>query len=115
MAHSPGPSRRTSRSTVCIVHLDARSLCARIYCAHRRSTLEHIDGVVVSGAGPVGLVIALSRARAGIPVAVLEAEPAISDQPRAVVYHSPVVERLDALGLLADLQEIGVLKHAYHY
>jgi 2-polyprenyl-6-methoxyphenol hydroxylase-like FAD-dependent oxidoreductase len=31
------------------------------------------------------------------------------------VYHSPVVERLDSLGLLEDLQEIGVLKQAYHY
>jgi 4-nitrocatechol/4-nitrophenol 4-monooxygenase len=31
------------------------------------------------------------------------------------VYHSPVVERLDALGVLEDLKAIGVLKQAYHY
>ncbi len=77
--------------------------------------MERIDGVVVSGAGPVGLVVALRLARAGIRAVVLDAEAGIADQPRAVVYHSPVVERLDELGLLPDLQEIGVLKHAYHY
>jgi 2-polyprenyl-6-methoxyphenol hydroxylase-like FAD-dependent oxidoreductase len=76
---------------------------------------EYIDGVLVCGAGPVGLVTALQLARAGIRVVVIDSEPAISEQPRAVVYHSPVVERLAALGLLDDLKAIGVLKHTYHY
>jgi 2-polyprenyl-6-methoxyphenol hydroxylase-like FAD-dependent oxidoreductase len=77
--------------------------------------IEQVDGVLVSGAGPVGLVTALRLARAGVSVVVVDCAPAISDQPRAAVYHSPVVERFDALGLLEDLKEIGVLKQAYHY
>jgi len=77
--------------------------------------IERIDGVLVSGAGPVGLVTALKLTRAGIRVVVVESEPAIRDEPRAAVYHSPVVERLDQLGLLEDLKKIGVLKQAYHY
>lgn len=76
---------------------------------------EVIDGVFVSGAGPVGLVTAMKLARAGIRVVVADSEAFIRDEPRAAVYHSPVVERFDRLGLLEDLKQIGVLKQAYHY
>jgi 4-nitrocatechol/4-nitrophenol 4-monooxygenase len=74
---------------------------------------ERVDGVVVAGAGPVGLVAALKLARAGIRVVVVDAEPDIIEAPRAVVYHSPTVEALDRLGLLEDLRAVGVVKHDY--
>jgi 4-nitrocatechol/4-nitrophenol 4-monooxygenase len=70
---------------------------------------------LICGAGPVGLVTALTLARAGICVVIVDSEPTIRDEPRAVVYHSPIVERFDRLGLLEDLKQIGVLKRAYHY
>lgn len=76
---------------------------------------ERWRGVLVAGAGPVGLVTALKLARAGIPILVVDAAAGIIQEPRAVVYHSPVVERLDALGLLPDLLKLGLVKQEYCY
>lgn len=76
---------------------------------------ERFDGVVVAGAGPVGLVTALKVARAGIPVLVLDCEPDIIRLPRAVVYHAPTVEMLDRLGLLDELKVAGILKQDYQF
>ena len=70
---------------------------------------ERFDGVVVAGAGPVGLVTALKVARAGIPVLVVDCEPDIIRWPRAIVYHAPTVEMLDRLGLLDELKIAGIL------
>jgi 2-polyprenyl-6-methoxyphenol hydroxylase-like FAD-dependent oxidoreductase len=83
--------------------------------ARRAANVEHLDGVIVSGAGPVGLLTALVLARAGVPVTVLEAEPAILESPRAIVYHSPTVALLDRLDLLADAAARGVLKQDYQF
>jgi 2-polyprenyl-6-methoxyphenol hydroxylase-like FAD-dependent oxidoreductase len=76
---------------------------------------ERFDGVVVAGAGPVGLITALKLARAGIPVTVLDSEPGIIQWPRAVVYHAPTVEMLDRLGLLDELKIAGILKQDYQF
>jgi 2-polyprenyl-6-methoxyphenol hydroxylase-like FAD-dependent oxidoreductase len=76
---------------------------------------EQLDGVIVAGAGPVGLVTALVLARAGVPMTVIDGEPEIIRAPRAIVYHAPTCEELDKLGLLDDLKRIGVIKQDYNF
>lgn len=54
--------------------------------------------VLIAGAGPVGLVAAASLVRRGIPVTVLEAEPALPVELRASTFHAPTLDMLDDLG-----------------
>lgn len=79
------------------------------------------DQVIVIGAGPVGLVTALRLARAGIPVTLVEREPALAHDLRASTFHPPTLEMLDELGLTAPLVAQGlevptwqVRKHETH-
>jgi len=73
------------------------------------------DGVIIVGAGPVGLVTAYGLARAGVPVTVLEAAHEVNDSPRAMVYHWSLHQDLDRLGLLADIERLGFRKDDYGY
>jgi 3-(3-hydroxy-phenyl)propionate hydroxylase/6-hydroxy-3-succinoylpyridine 3-monooxygenase len=77
--------------------------------------MEHAEGILVVGAGPVGLITALGLAQRGLPVTVIEAEPRISDSPRAVVYHWTLLEHLDRLGILRDAETRGFRKQDYAY
>lgn len=56
-------------------------------------------GVVIVGAGPVGLTAALSLARAGIEVTVVEASTDLPEDLRASTFHPPTLDMLDALGV----------------
>ncbi|MFP3988678.1 FAD-dependent oxidoreductase [Streptomyces sp. E11-3] len=64
--------------------------------------------VIVTGAGPTGLLLAGDLAAAGIPVTVLEKRPAgISNLTRAFGVHARTLEQLDARGLADELVKTG--------
>jgi 2-polyprenyl-6-methoxyphenol hydroxylase-like FAD-dependent oxidoreductase len=64
--------------------------------------------VVIAGAGPVGLALALALARRGIAVRVLEKRATLSAASRASTFHPPTLDALEELGVLAPLLPDGV-------
>ncbi|GJP90341.1 hypothetical protein CBS115989_6238 [Aspergillus niger] len=65
------------------------------------------QGVVVVGAGPVGLLIALRLAQAGIRVQVLEKNPDLNDAPRASGYFGGALLALKKAGILDKALSLG--------
>ena len=69
---------------------------------------EHLDeGVIIAGAGPVGLTAGLALARAGVRVTVFEKRDSPNRVSRASTFHPPTIGILDALGASDDLLERG--------
>ncbi|MGG5812432.1 FAD-dependent oxidoreductase [Falsiroseomonas sp. CW058] len=64
--------------------------------------------ILIAGAGPVGLTLALALHRRGIGVRVLEKREGLSSASRASTFHPPTLDALDALGVLAPLLPGGV-------
>jgi 3-(3-hydroxy-phenyl)propionate hydroxylase len=66
-------------------------------------------GVIVVGAGPVGLTCAALLQREGIPVVVLEATAERGRDLRASTWHPPTLDMVAQLGLAAPLVERGLV------
>ncbi len=71
--------------------------------------------VVVAGAGPVGLTTALTLARRGVEVVVLETGAGLAAESRASTYHPPSLEMLADLGVLDALLERGIVSTTFQY
>ncbi|OQV05083.1 FAD binding domain-containing protein [Cladophialophora immunda] len=69
-------------------------------------SIEHAQ-VVIVGAGPVGLFLALKLAKAGVDVLVLEAEAQVSQSPRATTYMPIVLNELEKIGIYGDILGAG--------
>jgi 3-(3-hydroxy-phenyl)propionate hydroxylase len=66
------------------------------------------DGVVIVGAGPVGLTLACRLTQAGIPVLVLERERELPRASHASTFHASSLEILHRLGVAVDLIGHGI-------
>ena len=64
--------------------------------------------VLIVGAGPVGLTVALGLARRDVPVIVIEQEPALTTDLRAGSFHPPTLEALATLGITERFLKIGL-------
>ncbi len=71
--------------------------------------------VIVAGAGPVGLSLALFVARAGIPVTVLEKRKDVNRQSKASTFHAPTLDILGQLGVADQMVADGVVVDAIQY
>jgi 3-(3-hydroxy-phenyl)propionate hydroxylase len=65
--------------------------------------------VLISGAGPVGLSLALALARRGARVAVWEKLPELSREARASTIHPPTLEFFDDIGVAAEVVAKGLI------
>ena len=66
-----------------------------------------IKNIIIVGAGPAGLLLALLLSNAGINVKVLEKEDRPTDQTRAVFYQPISMFEFRRAGIFDDVQEAG--------
>jgi 2-polyprenyl-6-methoxyphenol hydroxylase-like FAD-dependent oxidoreductase len=62
--------------------------------------------IIVVGAGPTGMVIALGLARTGAQITVLEADQRVTDAPRAAVYLPSTIAGFAEIGVLESIEAV---------
>jgi 3-(3-hydroxy-phenyl)propionate hydroxylase len=70
--------------------------------------MSRSNRVIVVGAGPVGLLVALALARQDVPVVVLESASALTHDLRAGTFHPPSLEMMAPYGITDEMHRIGL-------
>ena len=65
------------------------------------------DHVIIIGAGPTGLLVALGLGRLGVRVTVIESDKTVNTSPRALTYMPVVLEALNDFGILEEARKVG--------
>jgi 3-(3-hydroxy-phenyl)propionate hydroxylase len=76
------------------------------------------EQIIVIGAGPVGLCLALALAQADLKVCLVEAlgeNNFLEQVPRAGTNHPATLEMLDRIGLYDKLEPRGIIAPVFHY
>jgi 2-polyprenyl-6-methoxyphenol hydroxylase-like FAD-dependent oxidoreductase len=73
------------------------------------------DRVIVVGAGPVGLTVALALARRNIPTVVLAAESELVMELRGSTFHPPTLDMLDEFDVVPNMIESGLKAPTYQF
>lgn len=71
--------------------------------------------VLVVGAGPVGLVLAVELARRGVATRIIDRRTEPTDESRAVVVHARSLEMMDAMGVVDAIVDSGRRTTALHF
>lgn len=73
-----------------------------------KNTTDTPRQVLIVGAGPSGLLLALLLSKHGIPVQILEASDHLDEQPRAAHYGPPAVPDLARAGIIDEVRRRGI-------
>lgn len=71
--------------------------------------------IIIAGAGPVGVVSALTCAQLGYTVTLLEAEERIDDNPRAATTHPSTLEMIARVGLIDEFINEGLVARYFQF
>jgi 2-polyprenyl-6-methoxyphenol hydroxylase-like FAD-dependent oxidoreductase len=71
--------------------------------------IAYTHQVLVVGAGPSGLALALLLPKAGIKITLLDAAQKLDDRPRAAHYAPSAIRVLKAAGVLEDVRSAGLI------
>ena len=71
--------------------------------------------VLIVGAGPTGLVLALSLKRQGIPVRIIEKNRGPGEASRAIAVHARTLEFYNQLGIADEIISKGIIAENMHF